>query len=142
MALRRPYLAIVLLILLEQALAAPPDDWRSCRRIADDAARLACYDRHADRAAAAASPAAFGLPAKVPAEAIDAIEARITRVDPLPHGRRLIHLDNGQLWRQLEGRSHPSLKAGDKVRIRRASLGSFLLKREGSGGTLRVRRVR
>ena len=141
MAVVRPRLTL-LLTLLTPLAAGAADDWRSCRRIADDGARLACYDRHADQAAAPASPADFGLPARPPAEAIDAIEARITRVDPLPHGRRLIHLDNGQRWRQVESRSHPSLKVGDQVRIRRASLGSFLLKREGSGATLRVKRVR
>lgn len=123
-------------------------EWRSCLAISDDAQRLACYDKHARSLAGQPEATAleqkkqeFGLPAKVPSQEIDAITSTITRVETFSRGKRRITLDNGQVWRQVGGSSRPRLEVGDRIAIERAALGSFLLKKEGSNRSLRVRRV-
>jgi len=56
------------------------------------------------------------------------------------------YLDNGQVWDQLDTRRVriPKDKAGrtNTVEIRKASLGSYLLRVNGEGAAIRVRRVR
>ena len=55
------------------------------------------------------------------------------------YGKLVLTLDNGQVWSQVDS-SSLHLRTGDKVRIRRASLGSYLLGTSGSNKTIRVRR--
>lgn len=51
----------------------------------------------------------------------------------------LITLDNGQVWKQVDS-SSLRLRVGDAVEIERASLGSFMLKKQGSKRSMRVSR--
>jgi len=129
-----------------------------CRHVADSAARLSCFDAAAadmdkakvqgdivviDRAqATAAHREAFGLPvpsldfisrALTPDDA-DRLTGvvRSTRVDA--NGRWTVSLEDGAVWRQIEGILFQSPHTGSKVSIRKAALGSFLMNVDGQPG--------
>jgi hypothetical protein len=60
-----------------------------------------------------------------------------------PRGHFTVTLDNGQVWRQLEGDTGVLQKAGiSTVRISRGALGSYDLNVEGRNATYRVMRLR
>lgn len=141
-----------------------------CRDIEAPTARLACYDAASGRpttpargaangvpAASAPGPAAlppaattaapapatsdFGLPpaqAKPPAVA-ESLQATISALSADRIGHAVITLDNGQVWYVAEADSH--LSVGDKVTIKRAALGSFMLTTADRHG-YKVRRTR
>ena len=67
------------------------------------------------------------------------ITATVTELLLPPYGKLVLALDNGQVWSQVDS-SRLDLRTGDEVRIRRASLGSYLLATTGSKKTIRVRR--
>jgi hypothetical protein len=134
-----------------------PSELRSCVSIQRNAERLACFDRviavlaaGKDGAAlAAATPeASFGLGAntrEAPANAanesgdLQSVQSTVKGFGRAGDGSTIIHLQNGQSWRQLSG-GDTLLKAGDSVTINRAALGSFQMK-VPSGRTAKVRRV-
>jgi hypothetical protein len=126
-----------------------------CAAVTKPDDRLACYDRLAGRPAAVlaapltphaalstatpvpaptvARPPApvedFGLSAtqKTPVTSeIQAITAAVTAVGHGSNGRVLVGLDNGESW-EIEDSPDALLSVGDTVKIRRASLGSFLM---------------
>lgn len=138
--------------------AEPPAAMKAmmgCRGLADDAARLACYDKAAaslgeaqmkgeivviDRAQAeAAHKEAFGL--SLPSlsfvtgalrpDEVDRVEGavRAARVDA--SGYWTLELEDGAVWRQIDGILLRPPRAGSKVSIRRAMLGSFMIKIDG-----------
>ena len=72
-------------------------------------------------------------------EAIDILSATVTELQRYGYDKVLIRLDNGQVWKQVNG-SSLRLRVGDAVEIERASLGSFMLKKQGSKRTMRVSR--
>lgn len=72
---------------------------------------------------------------------LDFIEAEVTQVQHTAYGELIVELDNGQLWRQIDSRSL-RLKAGERVRISAASIGSFLLEKTSGSTSIRVRRQR
>jgi hypothetical protein len=72
-------------------------------------------------------------------ERIDSLSATVTKLQQYSYGKVLITLDNGQLWKQIDT-SNLRLRAGDAVVIERASLGSFMLKKQGSKRSMRVSR--
>lgn len=133
----------------------------ACRSIASDTARLACFDREAaallaatksgqvsvvDRAdmrAARRSLFGFSLP-KLPffsgdqsaEDSVDQLESTIRSVQPLEDGRyRLILTDDNAVWETTESpmRLNPP-RRGDKIVIRKASLGSYFLRIGGQIG--------
>lgn len=105
-------------------------------------------------AAAAAAPVnpveEFGLsaeqrlakqqPVQAPKE-MDSIEARVAVVRQLRNNRFALILENDQIWMQVEPTSRQRFFVGDQIRIRRASLGSFLATGPNTGGAIRVRRA-
>jgi hypothetical protein len=156
------------LALLAAPATATDDDLATCRGIADDRARLACYDAVAAATAvpvaSAATPAAppvvpapaptavelFGRDSDSAAEALGAaagvaplagLSATLTNVARAPDGRLMLTLDNGQAWSQVDTR-RVVLQAGDAVVIRRAALGSYLLSTGRRQASVRVRRDR
>lgn len=181
--------AILLLTLPGTAAIADPlqDELRVCRGLADDAARLACYDAAVDRsrnnsagrpaaasqqatAAAPAEPAPtviaataagaaattsqidqedlFGksgdelqrtVEAATGSEQLDNLTATVTKLQKFGYDKVLITLDNGQVWKQVDA-SSLRLRVGDAVDIERASLGSFMLRKQGSKRSMRVSR--
>lgn len=135
--------------------AAPFEAVLACRKLADDAGRLACYDQAAGRMdeaeahgdivvidkaqAAAANRDAFGLlmpslsvitKALSPDEA-DRVEGvvRTARVDPF--GRWTMALEGGAVWRQIDGFLPRPPHAGSKVKIKRGMMASFLMNIDG-----------
>lgn len=136
-----------------------------CRAVADSAARLACYDAAAgaldnaerqgdvvviDRAAVAETrrqlfgfemptlPRLFGASdANVD---IDSIETTLASAVLAGDGRWVFRLADGGVWRQIDSeRVNFRNRPGQAVRVRKASLGSFLLT-VGDSRAVRVRR--
>lgn len=127
-----------------------------CRTRADNADRLACYDAAAsamDKAEAkgdivvvdreqarAVRRQAFGftLPSlslfergEKP-EQIDRVSGVISVARPDPNGKWVLRLEDGAVWRQIDGESpNRDPKTGMKVEIRSASMGSYLLSVDG-----------
>ncbi len=139
----------------------------ACRAEADDARRLACYDRIAGRATGAAPAAATATVAAAAAAPVAAtkpedsfgrerelayaedqkraeatrevgeLQATIAGLEKRMDGLMTFTLDNGQVWRQNRPDSRFSVKQGDSIRIQPGSLGSFIL----SGPTKKSTRV-
>jgi hypothetical protein len=136
----------------------------ACRGIADNAARLNCFDTAAgaldtaqrqgevvvmDRAGIAETrrelfgfempslPRLFGPEGAVE---IDSIETTLQSASLVGEGRWVFRLADGSVWRQIDSeRARFQNSPGQPVRVRRASLGSFLLTVDGSRA-VRVRR--
>ncbi|SHE77895.1 hypothetical protein SAMN04487965_0636 [Microbulbifer donghaiensis] len=114
---------------------------KGCSTIKADAERLQCYDALSDSLEQRAK-ANFGQEQQqVVEEAPESIEATITQIDKAAHGKLLITLDNGQVWRQNDS-GRVNWKSGDTVTVERALFGSFLMKPVEGGRSLRVKRVR
>jgi hypothetical protein len=131
----------------------------ACRAEADDARRLACYDRAAGRvkasghaaSTASAAPAApaddFGRERQLAYEedqkraeatrSVGELESSVAGIETRMDGLLTFTLDNGQVWRQVRPDSRFSIKPGDMIRIQPGSLGSFIL----SGPTKKSTRV-
>ncbi|HEU0135414.1 MAG TPA: hypothetical protein VFR28_11375 [Allosphingosinicella sp.] len=157
------------------ALARPkPQDARSnaliqgiaaCRDIADEKARLACYDEAGARLSQAVekkelvvldrqeinqtrrSLFGFGLP-DIPlfrgegGKDSGQIETVIAGVSPLANGKWQIRLEDGAVWQTTEpwtAASDP--KSGQKIVIRRGMMGNYFLRINGRTGIsgMRVR---
>lgn len=151
--------------------AAPPQErpetlerLMACRGIADNTARLTCFDTAAgaldtaqrqgdvvviDRAGVAETrrqlfgfempslPRLFGPEG---AAEIDSIETTLQSASLVGEGRWVFRLADGSVWRQIDGdRARFENRPGQPVRVRKASLGSFLLTVDGSRA-IRVRR--
>ena len=138
-----------------------------CAGIVDSSARLKCFDAAAPRANGAAAPQAKEAPGRVDGFGLSAPEP-VTRVEdfgkPAPppeitqitatvlelgrtaRGRSIFILDNGQVWRQLDGDDtdvgEPRPEKTMKVAIAAGFLGNFNLTIEGRNGSIRVRRVK
>jgi hypothetical protein len=123
-----------------------------CRKIADNAARLACFDEAAaamDQAEAKGDIVvvdreqarkvrrqAFGftLPSlslfergEKPEE-IDTMQGKIAAARQNSAGKWVIRLEDGAVWAQVDTNEVPNApQAGDPVTIRKASLGSYML---------------
>jgi hypothetical protein len=183
---------LLLALLGERASAGPRDNVLEalgrCAAIAENNARLACYDALAPRVkdALATPPASlgheptkaeqeswfgfnigslfgggssepttpeqFGKERTVQAQAarereeIDSISAGVTEVAFTPVGQFIVFLDNGQVWRQLQGesdrahfRSNPK---DNKVTVSRGAFGSYNLAINGSDRIFKVTRVK
>ena len=142
-----------------------------CAEIADSAARLKCFDAVAPRAsgAPAAQPPGgdglgfppsrrattvedFGKPPPPPEPEITQITATVIELAKSLRGRSIFILDNGQVWRQLDGDDanvqdpYPgkTMKVTIEVNAAGSVLGgySFNLTVEGRNGLIRVRRVK
>jgi hypothetical protein len=128
-----------------------PPELRVCVSIPRNAERLACFDRaiavlEGGTLAAATPESTFGLgasnreaPAAAESADLQSVESTVKGFSRAGDGSIVIHLENGQSWRQLSG-GDTLLKAGDSVTINRAALGSFQMK-VPSGRSAKVRRV-
>jgi hypothetical protein len=125
-----------------------------CRSIADPSARLVCYDKAAASLDEAQSSGAvvvidrqqasqikrqtfgfsfeslsifdFGGKKDVADESINSV-ARSAAVTPT--GRWVVTLEDGAVWRQIESADFDlDVRPGSKIRIRRAALGSFMMR--------------
>jgi hypothetical protein len=136
-------------------LTVPMSVLKKCADINEPLQRLACYDQVAERAAgsmastAPATPAAtppkksFGLytaehPAPPPVT--DAlITAKVISLGSNSRGHSTVTLEGDQVW-ELDS-PDPVLAAGEKVTVRRGTLGSFILT-TAAGRLHRVHRIR
>jgi hypothetical protein len=85
----------------------------------------------------------FGLTQRIrhPADAdVTELEAAVEEVAVSAHRRRLVRLDNGQLWEETEARN-TAMRPGDAVVIRRATFGSFRMFVVDQSRSTTVRRV-
>lgn len=136
----------------------------ACRSVADGPARLSCYDGAAgaleaaerqgdvvviDRAQVSETrrqlfgfemptlPRLFGPDG---GQDIDSIETTLQSASQLSENRWVFRLADGGVWRQIDSeRVRFQNRSGQPVRVRKASLGSFLLT-VGDSRAVRVRR--
>ena len=70
----------------------------------------------------------------------ESIRSILASVSRNAYKQYVVKLENGQVWRQYDS-TRLSLKAGDDVVIRKASFGSYQLKKTTGNVTLRVKRI-
>lgn len=155
--------SLALFIAIGAARASEDSDatLRACRAEADDALRLACYDREIDRAQAAAAPATapavltpeekFGRKGTMTRDdadrkaqesrALGELQAKVTEIWTRSDGLMVVTLDNGQEWKQNRPDGFFRLKTGDTVKIQPAAMSSFLMSGPSKRST-RVTRVK
>lgn len=79
-------------------------------------------------------------------EEVDSISAGVTEYAYTPFGKFIVFLDNGQVWRQLEGDSDHAMfrknPKDNKVTIERGLIGSYNLSINDSSRTFKVDRVK
>ena len=116
---------------------------RECRRIADTAARVACYD-----AIPLGEERGFGsnqLPRAAPERAAEPAQltATVASAAEREPGVYLLTLEDGSKWQFIDAapRFYAPPRRGAKVEISATAMGSYLL-RFGDQRALRVRRVR
>lgn len=160
----------VFALLPMSAIAGVDQEMVRCSAVAGDAERLACYDRlAASLSAEAAASIEARRTAAAEAAKQAAIEAEKRRVDEFggeqagvtrgggdkldalsgkvveafldPYGKYLLLLDNGQMWKQLDGKLL-TVRAGDAISLERASLGSYMLRVDRQRRSVRARRFR
>ena len=77
---------------------------------------------------------------------ITEISSKVLEFAQNAHGKSIFVLDNGQVWRQIEGDTtefYYREKDGPmQIRISKGMMGSFILKVDGKSGSLKVRRVK
>lgn len=128
----------------------------ACLKVPDGPERLGCYNRLAEglkarmgdyeKVRAKEAEAKFGaevLKGKdaPPSETPDRIAATVKAVSRDKDGRTVFILDNGQEWLFLDNR-RVFVRAGDKVVVKTAMLGSYTMVADGSNDALKVRRLR
>ena len=77
---------------------------------------------------------------------ITEISATVIEYAKNAHGKSLFILDNGQVWKQIDGDSSELFRRSSdpdmKITIEKAIMGSFSLRVEGRTGIIKVRRVK
>jgi hypothetical protein len=77
---------------------------------------------------------------------VDSISAGVTEYAYTPFGKFIVFLDNGQVWRQIQGESdHANFRTNpkdNKVTISRGFIGSYNLTINGSAKVFKVSRVK
>jgi hypothetical protein len=144
------FVSVVLAVVVtNSAIGAEPSvKAHACAAVTDPTQRLTCYDTAFPPVAGAKSGTVdleaereralreFGLnkvqlrvrdPERMREIAPDRIEAMVARVTNRPTGERVVTLDSGQIWLLTEVTSKGHLTSGDRVVIREAALGSFML---------------
>jgi hypothetical protein len=141
-----------------------PPALRSCAKIADDTARLACFDHEVARDSVTDPPGKEPTPASLSPEEklglserrvqrlestgtaqpqeISKLQAHIVRTSSGRDGRDVFELDNGQTWQQTEAQLSFTARPGDTVTITKGALGSFWLTKSPSQQAARVKRLR
>ena len=129
-----------------------------CRQIEKVAERIVCYDEFVDSHFSTDSSQANVVPdarslfgasdaeakrlveKSMDIEQISEIEALVTDVQKSATERFTVSLDNGQIWRQLDGQ-RLTLRSGDAVIVRKASLSSYLMEKQSGSRSIRVKRA-
>lgn len=83
----------------------------------------------------------FGLEhKKTEQESEQDLTAEVVKVEQAPYGELILTLENKQTWRQI-GTDRFRVSKGDTIVISRGMFNSFLLKKDGSSKTIRVKRT-
>lgn len=132
-----------------------------CRKLADSAARLACFDASVAALAGAADTKQVLVVDRATTEKtkrglfglslpkiklfgdnddvdVDRIESTITAVSSTRDGMAVFVLEDGARWKQTEGRD-TFAKAGQKIEVRRGAMGSYFARINGQAGVRVVR---
>jgi hypothetical protein len=137
-----------------RAQSVPPS-LRACTAETDDARRLACFDREMARMSESKQtdqpPAVAAAPAQPPLSAeeqfgrsgamvreerdrrhaesteLKELKATVTKVTTRALGELVITLDNGQIWLQQTADAHFDVSVQDRITIKPAALGSYLM---------------
>ncbi|QAY77093.1 hypothetical protein [Sphingosinicella sp. BN140058] len=138
----------------DRSLSDPLAALTACRAVVDNAARLACYDQASARFGEAVSKgdvivmdqeeaqrtrrSLFGF--SVPkirlfrgddGEEAQKIDAVIASATALGYDKYRIRLEDGAVWQTTEASPALTVKAGQKIEIKRASMGSYFLRVSG-----------
>jgi hypothetical protein len=126
-----------------------------CAAMAGPAERLACYDKAfppvvpLQEAVRERAQQDFGKQYAGPGSELgqsrdvadpDSIEAAIAKLE-YANGRRVFTLDNGHVWTTVDAGGMGHAVKGDRVRVRKGAMGSYVLQTPAGVG-LRVRRAR
>lgn len=122
----------------------------NCSQIGEPGERLACYDlqfpseprteqtpevTQVDNAPVTTDKGdSFDNPEQITVESV------VTAIKDEPQKKMVFSLENGQIWLQNSPQNLP-IQSGDKVTIKSASIGGYLLRNE-SGTSTRVRRIK
>lgn len=143
------------------------DQVLACGGVANEAERLACYDRAVAQLRAAHESGSlvavdrqqvqeierdafgFSLPSlpqifrRSDSSTPEVAEMQLTveRVSFRGDGTGTFVMSNGQVWSQIDGMNARHVRVGTQVVIRRATMGSFMLSVPSGGPPLRVRRT-
>jgi hypothetical protein len=119
------------------------DSAEKCADIAAPVDRLACYDKSFPPVIKGdVNAVGFGLSSKKEEKAEPVkVEAKITAVSTMRDGKRLITLDNGQVWRETESKPMVIIKKNIPITVREAALGTYVLVLS-ENTALRVKRVK
>lgn len=71
----------------------------------------------------------------------DSISATISELNKLIRGQWVVYLENGQEWQQKDDRKI-KLIVGDRVLLKKGSMGAVYLYKEGSNRNIRVKRLK
>ena len=134
------------------ALAAEgiPSELLACLSLADDAQRLACFDREVGRYRAAPAQhfgetneqSRWAAPADpAAAKALQELTSKIAATATRPDGALQFTLENGQIWVQAHPEYIDGVSAGDGATIKTGMGGTFYLYNTRHYGT-QVRRVK
>ena len=147
-------LAFAPLLIIAAATAAHADtasdtlrEISRCSGIVEASERLRCYDMAASRAkqALAPNPQDFGRAAPPPPAEVAEITAVVREFSKTARGRAVFVLDNGQIWRQLDGDTtvvyEPDPGKALNVTISHGMFGSYNLTIAGRNGVVKVRRI-
>ncbi len=149
--------AIALAALTMPAQAQDDDPYAACAAMSDDAARLACFDAtYAEQRVVIAEreeaeererEEVFGFreqdDALERAEEDVAITATVAEVLQGARRSQVLLLDNGQLWREINGSTMRNrVRDGWVATIERHWSGAYEMRFEGRSGYLRVTRIR
>ena len=146
--------AAIVLSFLATAATAQDDPYAACAQLADDAARLSCFDAtYANRQVAQAEEAraeearreeVFGLRREDAGVVTEDVTVTATVVEVLQDGSRrpVLVLDNGQIWREVGGSTlRNRVRDGWTATIGKHWSGVYEMRFEGRSGYLRVRRM-
>jgi len=138
------------------SVAVAQEPSHACAGVAEPTERLACYDaafpplsdpealaRAREKAVAEFGLSTDQLRERDPSRGRDEpsrIEAAVAGLGQRADGLRVVTLDNGQVWVLTKVTSKGPLNVGDRVKIRAAALGTYMLVTPG-GVPLRVRRM-
>lgn len=141
---------------------------QDCALVAENVARLACFDGLASDVNAAPDTFVvpidpgrvetlqresfgFSLPnldrllpslslGRNETPELNAVELQVTRIIDRADGSHSFVMQDGQVWIQIQPARIPNVRVGDTVTIRRAAMGSFMLVSDRGGTPHRVRR--